>query len=453
MKTSQSVDKNSVLLVTTIASFMLAFMSSSLTIALPKISIELAMDAVSLGWIVAAYTMTSVIFVIPFGKIADIYGRKRIYTFGMIAFAVTSLLLAMSNSGVMLIALRFLQGAGGALLTSTSVAILASAFPANERGKVLGINVTAVYLGFSLGPFIGGLLTQYLGWRSIFLIAVPVELIAIAITFWKVKGDWVEAKGEKLDIIGSIVYGFTHLPDIFGIWLIVIGVIGFAIFIIWESKVKSPMLEINLFLKNQAFTLSCLATLVNYGATWGVGFLLSLYLQYIKGFNPQDAGLILISQPLIQAIFSPLAGRISDRFQPRLLASAGMTSTSIGLSFFIFLNNETTVLFVIGGLLLIGFGTALFIPPNTNAAMSYVDRRYYGVASAALTTMRQFGMIVSMGLVMLLFALYIGRVQITPEYYGVFLQSVQMAFIIFTSLCFLGIFAALARGKTVTDNL
>lgn len=452
----KSPDKNSVLIVATLSSFMSPFMGAALNVALPQMGSELAMDAISLGWVATAYLLASVIFVLPFGRIADIYGRKRIFTCGMIAFTVTSLLLAMANTGVMLIALRFVQGAAGALIFGIGVAMLTSVFPVGERGRVLGLNAAAVYSGLSLGPFLGGLLTQYFGWRSIFVLNVPLGLSIIALIFWRVKGDWAEARGEKFDIAGSviyslmllaIVYGFTHLPEILGFVLIIVGIAGLVAFVIWETRTESPVLDINLFRKNRAFALSCLAALINYGATYAVGFLLSLYLQYIKGFSPQNAGFILVSQPVVQAMFSPLAGRISDRIQPSLVASAGMTCTVIGLLLFVLLTEQTDMPLIIASLILLGFGFALFASPNTNAVMSSVEKKFYGVASATLATMRQIGMILSMGIVMLLFALYMGRVEITPEYYGAFLQSVKVAFIISAILCFFGIFASLARGK------
>jgi MFS family permease len=175
---------------------------------------------------------------------------------------------------------------------------------------------------------------------------------------------------------------------------------------------------------------------------------MSLYLQYVKGFNPQGAGLILVAMPAMQAIFSPLAGRLSDRIEPRLIASAGMALTTIGLIIFIFLNDKTPLELIIGNLVLMGFGFALFSSPNTNAVMSSAPNTAYGVASATLATMRQVGMVLSMGIAMLMFTLYkIGRVQITPDNYPLFQESMKMSFIIFAALCFGGIFASLARGK------
>ena len=431
-------------------------MGSSITVGLPAIGDELAMNAILLGWVATSFLLAAAVFLVPLGRIADIYGRKKIFTYGMIIYTAASVLSAISNSAAMLISSRVLQGIGGAMIYSTAVAILISAFPPQDRGRVLGINLAVVYAGISVGPFVGGLLTQYLGWRSIFWVNVPLGLLVIALVFWKLKGEWAEAKGEKFDIVGSIIYGlaliaimygFTMLPELLGAGLIIVGALGIVAFIKWETKVEHPVLDLRLFRNNTVFTLSNLAALINYSATFAVSFLLSLYLQYIKGLNPQDAGLVLVAAPVMQAIFSPYAGKLSDKIEPRIVASVGMGLTVIGLIFFIFLNQTTSLWFIIVGLMILGFGFALFSSPNTNAVMSSADKKFYGVASATLSTMRSIGMMFSMGVVMVIFAIYIGRVQITPEYYLPFLKSVNTTFIIFAILCFGGIFASLARGK------
>jgi EmrB/QacA subfamily drug resistance transporter len=448
--------KGLVLLVATMASFLFPFMGSAVNIALPRLGKELSLDAVMLGWVATAYLLSSAAFLVPFGRIADIYGRKRIFTLGIVIFTLSSLFAGMANSATMLISFRVLQGIGGAMLAGTAVALLTTVFPANERGKVLGINVAATYLGLSLGPVLGGVLTQHFGWRSIFFLSAFLGLAVIGIALWKLKGEWTGAKGEKFDSVGSViyilglvalVYGFTLLPAMSGVWLIVGGAIGLSAFSRWEMRTRSPVLDISLFRNSRAFTLSNLAALINYSATFAVAFLISLYLQYIKGFNPESAGLILVAMPAMQAILSPLAGRLSDRIEPRLIASAGMALTTAGLVIFIFLNEATPLKSIIGNLLLMGFGFALFSSPNTNAVMSSAPNTAYGVASATLATMRQVGMAFSMGVAMLMFALYIGRVQITPEYYSLFQESMKTSFIIFAVLCFGGIFASLARGK------
>jgi EmrB/QacA subfamily drug resistance transporter len=448
--------KGVVLLVVTIAVFVFPFMSSAVNIALPSLGKELSLDAVTLGWIATAYLLSSAALLVPFGRIADIYGRKKIFTFGIAIFTVSSLLCGIATSATMLISFRVLQGMGGAMLAGTAVALLTTVFPANERGKVLGITIAAAYLGISLGPVLGGVLTERLGWRSIFFLGTLLGLAVIGVVLWKLKGEWTGAKGERFDFAGSViyviglvalVYGFTVLPAMPGVGLIIGGIIGLSAFVRWEMRTRSPVIDVNLFRNSKAFTLSNLAALINYSATYAITFLISLYLQYLKGFNPGSAGLILVAMPAIQAIFSPLAGRLSDRIEPRLIASAGMALTTVGLVLFIFLNEETSLKLIIGNLILIGFGFALFSSPNTNAVMSSAPNTAYGVASATLATMRQVGMVLSMGIAMLMFALYIGRVQITPEYYPFFQQSMKTAFIIFAVLCFGGIFASLARGK------
>jgi predicted MFS family arabinose efflux permease len=289
---------------------------------------------------------------------------------------------------------------------------------------------------------------------------IPLGLIVIATIFWKLKGEWSEARGEKFDLTGSIIYSLSLVALIYGLSLlpapsgavaIGIGLLGLLAFLKWEIGTKSPVLHIELFRNNPVFAFSNLAALINYSATFAVTFLISLYLQYNKGLSPQNAGMILLTMPAIQAVFSPLAGRLSDKIEPRILASAGMGLTTAGLILFVFLEQNTPIPFVLVGLAVLGFGFALFSSPNTNAVMSCVHKRFFGVASAILATMRQVGMMFSMGIAMLIFAVVIGRVEISPEYYAVYVSSVKIAFMIFSALCFFGIFASLARGEVGTN--
>lgn len=451
-----SANKRYVLLIATLASFLTPFMGSSVNIALPLISKEFSMNVVLLSWIPTSYILAAAIFLVPFGRIADIYGRKMIFTYGILIYTVSSFLSAISPSAAILIASRVFHGIGSSMIFGTGVAILISVFPVRERGKALGINVAAVYSGLSLGPSLGGFLTQHFGWRSIFFINVPIGLVIIFLVFWKLREEWAEAKGERFDLAGSIIYslaltaimyGFSLLPKVPGACLILTGGMGILGFALWEIKTESPVLDIGLFRNNTVFALSNLAALINYSATFAVSFLLSLYLQYTKGATPQDAGLILVAQPAVMAIFSPLAGRLSDKIEPRVVSSIGMTITAIALFLLTCLSNNTSLWFILESLILLGFGLALFSSPNTNAVMSSVEKKSYGVASGTLATMRLTGQMLSMGIAMLIFALYIGRVQITPEYYLLFVKSVKLIFAIFAILCFGGIFASLARGK------
>jgi EmrB/QacA subfamily drug resistance transporter len=450
------VNKRFALFVTTLAAFLSPFGISSVNIALPSIGKEFRMDAILLSWVITAYVLASAVFLVPFGKVADIYGRKRIFTYGVLTFSLASVGSAISDSAVMLICFRMMQGIGAAAIYCIGAAILTSVFPSSQLGKVLGINVAAVYLGYSFGPFLGGFLTQHFGWRSIFLINILLGLTIIFFIFWKLKGEWHEAKEEKFDLGGSIIYsitlllityGFSHLSTAPGPWLLLTAAFSILAFIKWEARMKSPVLDINLFRNNRVFTFSNLAALINYSATFAITFLLSLYLQYIKELTPPNAGLILVCQPIVQAFVAPLSGRLSDRIEPGIVASVGMALIAVGLLLLTFLTEKTTLGFIIGSLALLGFGFGLFVSPNTNAVMSSVENRFYGVASGTLGTMRMTGMVFSMGITVLIFSIYIGEVQITPEYHPLFLKSIKLAFTFFAVLCFGGILASLARGK------
>ncbi len=452
-----STSKGAALLVATLSSFITPLMGSTVIVALRRIQEAFSLDAVTLSWVSMSVLLAAATFLVPFGRIADIYGRKKIFVYGTSLYTLASLFAAIAPSAAFLISFRALQGIGAAMIFGTGMAILTSVFPPNERGRALGINVAAVYVGLSIGPLLGGFLTQYFGWRSVFYINLPLGLITLVAALWKLKGEWAEAKGEKFDFIGSILYGlslialvlgFSKLPAMTGVWLITGGTVGIFGFIQWEMRTKSPVLNITLFRHNTVFSLSNLAALINYMATNAVTFLLSLYLQYIEGLPPQQAGLVLIAQPVVMAILSPLAGRLSDRIEPRVLASLGMAVTTVGLVLLIFLNQDRGIGFILLSLGILGLGFALFSSPNSNAIMSSVDRKFYGVASGTLGTMRITGQMFSLGIATLLFAIYIGPVQITPEYYPRFAESAHIAFIIFAALCFGGIFASLARGKT-----
>ncbi|MGC9516337.1 MAG: MFS transporter [Methanomicrobiales archaeon] len=457
-KIDNTMDNNAIklsaIIIASITSFITPFMGSSINIALPSIGMEFATDAILLSWVATSYLLAAAMFAVPFGRIADIFGMKKVFIYGIIIFTISSLLSALAPSALTLIIFRVLQGIGSAMIFVTGLAIITHVFPPKDRGKAIGINIASVYVGLSLGPFLGGFLTQFIGWRSLFILMVPLGLLVIFLTLWKLKMEWAVCKGEKFDMPGSIfysfsllilIYGFSLLPGTLGLLLIIAGIVGIIGFIKWELKAESPVLDMKLFFKNATFAFSNLAALINYSATFGVTFLLSLYLQYLKGFDPQSAGLILVAQPIIMAIMAPLAGRLSDKYEPRLIASIGMAIVTLGLFVFTFINDQTSINFIIMGLALLGLGFGLFSSPNTNAIMGSVERRFFGVASASVSTMRLIGQTMSMGIVILIFSLFIGNVQIMPQHYPALLESIKIAFIIFTILCFAGIFASLAK--------
>ncbi|OHE24580.1 MAG: MFS transporter, partial [Syntrophus sp. GWC2_56_31] len=420
------------LLVATLANFLTPFMGSSVNLALPVIGAEFAADAIVLSWIPTAFLLAAAMVAVPFGRISDIYGMKRIFSYGVILFTAASFLSAISPSALSLIIFRAFQGMAGGIIFVTGLAIITSVYPPHERGRAIGINIATVYIALSLGPVLGGVMTQYLGWRSLFFAMIPLGITILTITWWKLDSEWAASRGEKFDLKGSLLYsiclvmllyGFSRLPTLRGIALVGFGIVGFAGFVMFEARVESPLLNIRLF-KNRTFAFSNLAAFINYSANFTVGFLLSLYLQFIKGLDPQSAGLILVAQPVVMAVFSPIAGRLSDRFPAQKLASLGMALCTTGLFILTFITAQTSTAVVSVGLVVVGMGFGFFSSPNTIAIMGSVEKRFYGVASAMVSTMRLLGQMLSMGLALMVFALMIGNVRITPVQYPALLNSI-----------------------------
>jgi MFS family permease len=342
------------------------------------------------------------------------------------------------------------------MIFGTSLAIITSVFQPGERGKAMGINITAVYLGLSCGPIVGGLLTQYLGWRSIFALLVPFGIVSLILINRKIKTEWADAAGESFDWIGSLIYGvalssfmygFSKLPSIQGWICIISGVVLAYVFLVVEKRVKNPVFDINLMLKNRVFAFSSIAALIHYSATSATGFFISLYLQYLKGFDARIAGLIMISQPVAMTILSPIAGKLSDKKNPGVIASAGMGLTASGLILLCFIRETTPTYLIVLLLTMMGIGFGLFSSPNSNAIMSSVLKRHLGVASGVVGTMRMAGQTMSMGIAMMLISLFIGNETINPSTYPGLISAMRTGFLIFSLLSVLGIFASLARNE------
>jgi EmrB/QacA subfamily drug resistance transporter len=454
--TEEKISKKSVLIVTSFAGFLTPFLSSSVNLALPSIGKELHANAIELGWVVSSFILSSAIFLLPFGRLADIVGRKKVFTTGITLFTFSTFLIIFSGSIVSMIVFRILQGLSSAMIFGTSLAIITSVYQPGERGRAMGINITATYLGLSSGPVIGGLLTQYFGWRSIFAFLVPFGIISLILISRKIKTEWAESSGEKFDWRGSVIYGialasfmygFSRLPASIGWICVVIGISTAVFFVFFEKNVSNPVFDIRLLVQNRVFAFSGLAALINYAATSAIGFFISLYLQYLKGLDAHAAGLIMISQPVAMMLLSPIAGRLSDKKNPGVIASAGMGMTAAGLGFLCFLRETTPNYLIVLLLILMGIGFGLFSSPNSNAIMSSVEKRYLGVASGVVGTMRMTGQMMSMGIAMMLISLYIGKQTINPATYPGLISAMRTGFVIFSVLSLFGILASLARNE------
>lgn len=341
------------------------------------------------------------------------------------------------------------------MVFATSIAIVTAVFPPGERGRAIGIVTATVYAGLSIGPFIGGILTQHFGWQSIFLVNVPIAILVTIATIHSVHGEWAEPEGRAFDRAGAILYGLMLIGTLYGLTLLptaegmlwmAAGLCFLYAFVRWERKVPSPMLDLSLFRNNTAFLFSNIAAMLNYAMVFAVSFLMSLYLQYILGFDAQTTGIILVAMPIVQMIVSPLAGHFSDQIEPRLLATAGMACTTAGLAIMALISPSTPVLIIVAGLLILGLGYGLFSSPNTNAIMSSVKGNELGVASAMVSTMRAVGQMISLAIAMMVFSLIIGSTEVSPSVYPELQLSVTIAFTIFFFLGLAGIWTSYARG-------
>jgi EmrB/QacA subfamily drug resistance transporter len=451
-----AANKNIVLVIATISAFILPFLSAAVTVALPVMGRDFSMEAVVMSWVNTSYFLAIAVVQVPFGRLADIFGRKKLFVFGLVISTLASFLGSFANSVTVLLVARIFQGVGSGMTFNNSVAILTSVFSPQERAKALGISQAGTYLGLSLGPLIGGVMTEHLGWQSIFLLSGGLGICLVILVFQGIKAEWREAKDEKIDATGSIaymisialfMYGFSSLPTILGIILFVVGMAGMTFFVWYESRTPSPIFNLALFRKNKVFIFSNVAALITYISTFAVNFLLSLHLQYISGMDPAEAGTVLIASSVLMTIFTLLSGYLSARFEPRLVATAGMAVNCAALIMLIFLGNTTPLWYIILALAIYGTGIGLFVSPNTNVIMSSVESKVLGVASGMLGTMRTAGMMLSMGITMILFSLYIGDVEITPAYYPQFLTSVKVGFIIFAILALLGVIAQMVARR------
>ena len=454
---SEQASPRSTLIVVAAVQFLAPFMMSAVGVALPTIGRFYNASAVSLGLVEMIYVLALALFLLPVGRIADIYGRKKIFISGVALFAFATALLPFASSIEMFICLRFFQGAGASLNISTSIAILSAVFPKERRGRAMGIIVACVYLGLSAGPTMAGFVIAHLGWQWIFFCAVPVALMALCLTILFLKGEWRQAADTSFDYVGMLIYmaslfclvvGVSNLKDLHGATLLAAlgcaGLVGFAFF---EYQQASPIMDMRLIVRNRVLAFSNLATWINYAASFGLTFFFSLYLQVVKGMSPQTTGLLLIIQPGIQAILSPLAGVMADKYSSAKIATTGMVICSIGLALAAFINSGAGLLFVVLVLSIMGVGFALFASPNMTIIMGSVEARQYGTASSLVATMRTIGMLSAMTIVTLLLNIFMGQAEVRTTTIPEYIQTMHTGFIVFALLSVFGVVCSMVRGN------
>ena len=456
MEQERSMQRATLIVVMT-TSFATTFLGSSINLAIPAIAADYSSGAVLISWIVTSYLLASAALLLPFGRLADIMGRKRLYVGGIILLGVSTILCIFAPTANILILLRIFQGLSSSMIFGTGMAILTSVHPPQERGRVLGLSSAATYLGLSIGPFAGGWMSTVFGWRSIFLTVFFICILAFTLAYTKLKDDHQGFDRDKFDMTGSLLYTLGLTAFMFGLsslnshflapFSALAGAVFLVFFVLYELKQDNPILNMRIFRDNSRFAFANLAAMINYSAIFASTFILSLYLQLICGLTAQAAGLILLAQPVCMALFSPLAGRISDRKDPGILSAFGMGLGGISLGIFIFLTPRFSAAAIVGVLMLLGIGVAFFSSPNSNAIMGSVTKAFYGVASSSLGTARLVGQAFSMAIVTLLTGFFIGNIPLAAAPPHQLMQIFRTAFIIFTVISLFGVWSAIVSTR------
>jgi len=460
-----------VLSVTTIGALMAAIDSTIVILALPDMMVQLHADLVEMIWVIMAYILISTVFLLTFGRVADLFGRVRMYNLGFVVFTVGSTLCGLSGTATQLILFRLVQGSGAAMMVVNSVAILTEVFPPNERGRALGINAVTFSAGGVIGPVLGGLLLTAGDWRWIFFINVPIGLFGALWGYLALKEMSTRKQGERFDPLGAATFSLglvsvllaltlgiqfnwfsAPIVSLFAAFVILLGV-----FLWWERRASNPVLDLSLF-RDRIYNFSVLAAMMQALALFAVNFLIIFYLQGVRGYDPLKAALLLIPLPVVSAVLAPLSGLLADRIGARIPATLGLLIQGVALAWFTRITPTTTYAQLVVGLALMGVGGGLFYSPNTSAAMNAAPRPRLGVASATLATLRQAGMVTSFALSLAVAAASLPRDVMMQLFVGTnvtlgsqvtqdFVIGMHSAFIVSIVLCLVAAGLSAVRGR------
>lgn len=457
-KNSMNTDENrEVLKAVMTTAFITTYMGSALNLSVPALEVYFDANSNLIGWIVTIYTLTVAAFSVPIGKVADVTGKKKVFVSGIAVFALLSAACIFAPDIRVMIILRCIQGIAAAMIFATNNAILISCFPSEKRGKVLGLSTAATYVGLSAGPVIGGMLNHYFSWQAVFVSSVAVSLAALCFAV-RVPDD-AKSPEEKdmLDVKGNISYVIAIASSLYGLssltassygWIFLAGGIVFGvIFVRTELKAARPLIKISMFTQDTDFTLSNISALLNYGATYAISYLISIYLQIVMGFSSGKAGLVLIAMPLTQAVFSPAMGKLSDKREPYKIATAGMGLCVLSLILFSFINENTPLAYLMTCLVITGFGFALFSSPNTNAIMQRVKKEDYSVANSIVATMRTYGQSASMCIVSMVMGLTLAGGSLEAASVRSLVTTLRYSFYVYIVMCSMAVFFSCRRGK------
>lgn len=459
-----------VLLATSLGAFLPPFTSSVISFSVPEIGHDLGASFVLVVWVPLAYLIALPSLMILIGKLSDILGRSKFYFLGLSVFAAGGLLAAVSGSIAFLIFSSLVMGIGGSLLSVNSTAIVSSVYPPESRGGALGINAMSVYLGLTSGPLLAGVLIEFLGWRSLFYLVASFAVLSLIPVYAFLRAVDFQSERRRIDFPGfaafllailSIVL-YLGLGQMYGwlstIYLLIFGLAMLAAFILYERGREEPILNLSLFTKNRTFSAANFTAFLNYISTFAIVFVFSIYFSVIAHMSPSQAGLVLTVEPALMVIFSPISGRMADRFGSRILASFGMLVISISFLFMYTSIGRVAPTAMVWPLGVIGVGFGFFSAPNTNSVMGSVEKRDSGTASGTLGTMRFVGQLMSLALMSSVLAGSMPRSMLFDIFSGVgtnlsavdiagFMNGLRFVMLLSCILSFAGVFTSLVRNS------
>ena len=440
-----------------ISGFIAPLLSTMMNLSLVNIGEDFDVGSHDLAYVNSSFLLMSVVFMVPFAKLADIVGKKRIFVLGLMIVIIGCIVACLAPNFWFVAAGRGIIGAGAASLATTSISMLTDVVPLKERGAAIGYQTMCVYIGLSLGPAIGGALNDLIGWRLLFLITIPMALASASIILHGFRGDIIRDEGGIFDIRSSVVYGISvvlamggvmNLPETWAMVSLLAGILFLALFVIMQLRSEHCILEVRLF-RIWAFSGSCIATFMSYAASYSMSFFMALYLQSIGALTATEAGLLMIIQPVVQCIFTPFWGRMTDRIRNKtILPTIGMGLTSLGVLNVAFFDTGTELWYIIATMVITGFGFSMFSAPNTFLIMSSVPKEYTSEASGVMAVMRQTGMMVSMGIAMTYIAITMGSTDnLGPDTYDLFIDVLKYSFGTCFIMCIVGMVTSVFRGS------
>lgn len=455
MEEMSKAQKRTLLIASCIASAITPLTGTMMNLSLVSIGLTFGVGAHALAYVNTAFLLSSAVFMVPIAKIADIYGRRKLFVFGLILFTIASIVAYFSVSFEMLLILRAVMGLATAAIAGTAISMLTDAFGPSERGAAIGLNTASVYLGAAMGPVVGGIINDALGWRSVFLVTIPLAIIS-SFTILSVRSNNETHHGKTFDLTGTVLcslaitltmVGLINMPRPLSAVSMIVGLLLLWAFVKYEKRVEEPVLDVRIF-SNKTFSRSCLASFMMNSANYAVSFFVAIYLQTIGALTSSEAGIVMLSQPLVQAALTAYFGKLYDRMEDkRLLPTVGVAVSGIGIILIMALSIDLNLQLVIAALLFFGLGNAIFNAPNTTAIMSSVSPVDRGAASAMVAVVRQTGMMASMGIAMFAIAVIMGGLDtLGPSTYGNFVMVIRISFFVSAVMCLFAMLVSWFRG-------